>query len=322
MNKKRKSVIANNEISEIRTYSLGGYNQKVLIDGSKRSNPILIFLHGGPGSPIPFCEGCRGMFPEITKKVTMVYWDQLGCGINNYPIDDSFTIDKFVDMTTDLIKNIKNDFTDVPINIFAVSWGSILAAKAAESIPELINKIVVYGQALKQLAFSKDAFSALENSNMPKRHRLKLAEIKKSSYHSLEDLKVIMKYIRKYIEGYQSKSNDKLPIKNIIKELLTSPDYSFRDFKAIIINGYLKNKSLLTELMNIDISTTLNSINIPYLIIQGDKDILTSTKLISEFAKTSKNNNIILKTVKGSGHIPNKNAMDFIINSGFEFFVK
>lgn len=64
MNKARKAVIAISEISEIKTYSLGGYAQKVLIEGKKRENPVLIFLHGGPGSPIPFCEGCRGMFPH------------------------------------------------------------------------------------------------------------------------------------------------------------------------------------------------------------------------------------------------------------------
>ena len=90
MNKKRKAIIAANEISEIRNYNLGGYSQKVLIEGKKKTNPIIIILHGGPGSPIPFCVGCRGLFPELTDKAIIVYWDQLGCGINNHPIGDSF----------------------------------------------------------------------------------------------------------------------------------------------------------------------------------------------------------------------------------------
>ena len=36
MNKKRKEIIANNEISEIYTLNLGGYNQKVLVEGKKK----------------------------------------------------------------------------------------------------------------------------------------------------------------------------------------------------------------------------------------------------------------------------------------------
>lgn len=75
MNKIRKEIIAGNEISELKTYCLNGYEQKVLIEGRKRDLPITVFLHGGPGSPIPFCAGCRGLFPEFTNRTIMVYWD-------------------------------------------------------------------------------------------------------------------------------------------------------------------------------------------------------------------------------------------------------
>lgn len=44
------------------------------------------------------------MFPELTDRVTMAYWDQLGCGINDHVIDDSFSIGHFVRMTVDLIQ--------------------------------------------------------------------------------------------------------------------------------------------------------------------------------------------------------------------------
>ena len=92
MNKGRKAIIEGNKISEIYDWSLGGYNQKVLIEGKDTSLPVVITLHGGPGTPIPFSVGCRGLFPEFTDRFIMVYWDQLGCGINNYVIDESFTI--------------------------------------------------------------------------------------------------------------------------------------------------------------------------------------------------------------------------------------
>ena len=112
MNKRRKQIIESYEVSKLVTYNLGGYEQKVLIEGKSRKAPVMISLHGGPGSPIPFSEGCRGMFPEITDSVIMVYWDQLGCGINNYVIDNSFCIDDFVAMTVDLIREIKKEFSD------------------------------------------------------------------------------------------------------------------------------------------------------------------------------------------------------------------
>ena len=121
LNKKRKEIIANNEVSEIHTLNLGGYNQKILVEGKKKDLPIVIFLHGGPGTPIPFSVGCRGLFPQFTDKFIMVYWDQLGCGINNHVIDEQFTIETFVNMTKDLICEIKKMFPDNPIYIFATS---------------------------------------------------------------------------------------------------------------------------------------------------------------------------------------------------------
>lgn len=210
MNKKRKNIIDLNEISELRTYTLNGFEQKVLIEGRKKTNPIVIFLHGGPGSPIPFCEGCRGMFPELTERFIMVYWDQLGCGINNRIIDDTFSIDSFVKMTIDLVKQIKDEFKQNEINLFGVSWGSILAARTAKEIPEMIHNVIVYGQVLKQLIFNDEISKALFDSNMPKKNKDKLAAMNQASEHTSEDGKIIMKWVNKYTEGYQSKAVEKL----------------------------------------------------------------------------------------------------------------
>ncbi len=75
MNKKRREVIENNKVSKMMTYSLNGYSQKVLFDGKNETSPVLLNLHGGPGMPIPFSVGCRGMFPDFTDHVIMAYWD-------------------------------------------------------------------------------------------------------------------------------------------------------------------------------------------------------------------------------------------------------
>lgn len=319
MNQKRRTVIATNKVSELRTYSLGGYDQKVLIEGKYSTNPILIFLHGGPGFPIPFCEGCRGMFPDITDRFLMVIWDQLGCGINNYKIDDSFTISSYVEMTVELIRKIKKDFPENTISIFGMSWGSILAAKAAQRVPELLYRVMTYGQVLKQLTFNEEVLKTLENSNMSTKHRQQLKSIKNTDKHTLHELKTTMGWIRKYTEGYQAKGGGKAPLGGIIFGILTSPDYSLKDLKAIMINGYMKNKSLLTELIDVDLSDLLLNIQVPYLIMQGDTDIVTSTKMITAFTEAAENENIVYHCIKNSGHMPSKTGMDYITGDGFDF---
>lgn len=311
MNKKRKEIIMNSEISEVKEVNLGGYPQKILIDGQKKTNPAVICLHGGPGSPIPFSVGCRGLFPEITEKLTLVCWDQLGCGINNRPIDDSFKISDFVLMTEDLIREVRGLLPSVRLYLFGVSWGSVLTALAAARGKAEIDGAAVYGQVLCNMTFNDEVYEALERSKMPDRERKKLSEMKKS--RTLRNAKQIMAYIRKYTEGYVCKSGKKASLYGIIKGLLDSPDYRLKDFSAVMINGYMKNSSLINELLDIDLRGVLSDIKIPYKIIQGDTDIVTSTKEIEKYVSQSENGNIEFIGLKNSGHMPGEEAMERII---------
>ncbi|MEE0856560.1 MAG: hypothetical protein U0L58_04610 [Ruminococcus sp.] len=99
MNKKRKAVIEANKISTIEEFVLGGYPQKVLIEGKSDDLPVVITLHGGPGTPIPFCVGARGLFPDFTENCILVSWDQYGCGINNAKLPDDISINDFAQLS-------------------------------------------------------------------------------------------------------------------------------------------------------------------------------------------------------------------------------
>lgn len=290
-----------------------------MLEGKKRTAPIIIYLHGGPGSPIPFCAGSRGVFPEITDQFIMVYWDQLGCGMNDYPIDDSFSVDSYVAMTVDLIRAVHADFPENPINLFGVSWGSVLAANAAARVPELIRRVTVYGQITKELFFNTEVFETLGMADLDKKEREILDLLKKADSIGQNEIMNMAKLIRRHTEGYQAKNGGKTPMGRIIFGLLTSPDYTMKDFKAVVVNGTRKNQSLFRELIHLDLRNTLRGITVPYLIMQGDTDIVTSTKYTEAFVKESENENLRFAVVKNSGHIPGGDGMKTVIEKGFAF---
>ena len=314
MKKKRKSVIKSNEISKMYTFCLGGVRQKVLIEGKSKELPVVITLHGGPGTPIPFSAGCRGLFPDFTDKFLMVYWDQLGCGINNSMIDDTFQISSFVDMTADLIREIKSMFPDNRILLFATSWGSILSAKVLEKTEDMVDGVVVCGQIIKNVFFSQEVFDALEKSDLPEE---KLKQIKNISVEtfSTKDMQLTATAIRKFTGGYVNKKGEKAPIGGIIWGLLTSPDYKFQDFKAIVINGYQNNVSLWKEILQLDLQGTLQNVRIPYRILQGDTDIVASTWTVKEVVKTSANPYLQCQIVEHTGHIPGTEMMNQVLQT-------
>jgi pimeloyl-ACP methyl ester carboxylesterase len=57
---------------------IGGINQWITISGQNRDNPVVLFLHGGPGTPTNLLE--FSMAAAWTPSFTLVQWDQRGAG--------------------------------------------------------------------------------------------------------------------------------------------------------------------------------------------------------------------------------------------------
>lgn len=312
MNRKRKAVIDANKVSTVEEFVLGGYPQKVLIEGKNEDLPVVITLHGGPGTPIPFCVGARGLFPEFTDNCILVSWDQYGCGINNAKLPDDISINDFVNMTVELIKEIKKRFPQNAIWLFGMSWGSVLSAMAAERFPEMIDGVITYGQVLCQLMQSHETIDALMNSKAPQKLK---AEIKASVDSKDFNHKTLMKLssaLRKYTNGYNNPNEPKAKVGKIIRGIMTSPDYKFKDFKAMVMNGYMKNTSLIEELSGLDLREDLKNMSVPYHIIQGETDIVTCTNSIVSFVEKAENPYLTCKVIPDSAHIPGVNGMQAV----------
>lgn len=312
MNKKRKEIIASNEISKLCTFNLGGYEQRVLLEGRSSKLPILISLHGGPGTPIPFSAGGRGLFPEFTNRFILVSWDQLGCGINDHKIDDSFTIDSFVQMGTDLVGEIRKLFPNNKIYIFSTSWGSVLSARMLEKEPKLVDGVVACGQIVKNIFFNEATFDALRKSKLPAK---KLQEIESINMDNVEpkDLQLISSSLMKYTNAYQNKNGKSAPMGSMIMGLMASPDYKLKDFKAVMVNGYRGNRSLWNELLTIDLTEVLSGVEIPYTIIQGDTDVVAVTKTVKKLVKSAGNDLLTCYVVENTGHMPGAECMEYVL---------
>jgi pimeloyl-ACP methyl ester carboxylesterase len=298
-----------NEVSELKVMNLGGYNQKVLIEGKRKDLPVVITLHGGPGTPIPFSVGCRGLFPKFTDNFIMVYWDQYGCGINNAPVTDDFSIQSFVDMTENLICEIKKLFPENKLIVFSTSWGSILSLKLLEKNPYVVDAVIASGQIIKSVFLCDEVLDALKETNIAQKKLERIRNITPDNFEG-KDLQLISSSLRKYTNAYENKNGEKVPIGKIIMGLLKSPDYKFKDFKAIMANGYMKNKSLWKEILKLDLSENLLNVKIPYICLQGDTDIIASTRTINELVNNSNNSLLECIVVENTGHMPSKTLMD------------
>lgn len=92
-------------------------------------------------------------------------------------------------------------------------------------------------------------------------------------------------------------------------------DYTFKDFKAIMVNETTTSSRLWKELLRLDLTEELLEISVPYYILQGDTDIVTSTTDIVSVIEASDNPYLHCQVIDNSGHMPGKAGMDAVFET-------
>lgn len=129
---------------------IGGIKQWISVRGNDPANPILLFLHGGPGSPM---MGESWTFQRPWEDYfTVVQWDQRGAGktfsLAGRKPDRSMTIAEMVSDAEDLIEYLRRKYGKKKIFLLGHSWGSILGVKVAQDHPEWLYAYVGVGQVV------------------------------------------------------------------------------------------------------------------------------------------------------------------------------
>lgn len=123
---------------------IGGIEQWITIKGDNRKNPVVLFLHGGPGDALsPFADS---MFAGWEKDFTLVQWDQRGAGRtygkSGPAIEPTMTVERMRDDGIEVARFLAKHLDKKKIIIVGGSWGSILGIHMAHARPDLFYAYV------------------------------------------------------------------------------------------------------------------------------------------------------------------------------------
>ncbi len=140
------AIVSQNGIASLEPVMLGGVEQWILIRGHDVDNPVLIYLHGGPGSPAIFYG--RFAFGGLEERFTVVTWDQRGCGKSYSPTVDaqSITLEQLLSDTRELIAMMRERFETDAVYLMGASFGSALGVFTARDYPELLRAYIGVAQ--------------------------------------------------------------------------------------------------------------------------------------------------------------------------------
>src|SRR5690242_10794352 len=146
----RRAIHSPDGIDLLERVQIGGIDQWIEIRGQSVKNPILLFIHGGPGSA--FMPMSRTFQDPWEKYFTVVQWDQRGAG-KTYSSNSKEVQRKTINMarmnadTLEVVNYLRKRFGREKIYVLGNSWGSVLRLYLAHEHPELLYAYIGVGQA-------------------------------------------------------------------------------------------------------------------------------------------------------------------------------
>jgi len=285
----------NVQINEKRFIIINGIEQWVTIKGDS-TKPVILFLHGGPGSPLsPYADS---IYREWEKDFILVQWDQRGTGRTygrNAPAELSpaflksnpLTVDQ---MTTDgivLTEYLVKYLGKQKVILFGSSWGSILGVRMAIKRPDLFHAYIGHSQVVKpaenlvydyqkvyqmaQKVNDKQSIQILDSIGIPPytiaRNSGRFFRIIKK-YERQNSLPAPVSWLQLSSEYDNEKDN---------QHREEGDDYSFVNYVGD------KQLGVTPMISTINLFEDSWEFKIPVFLIQGEEDILTPKEITEEY---------------------------------------
>jgi pimeloyl-ACP methyl ester carboxylesterase len=309
---KNSTIIETSDgISSLEEIILGGLKQWIFIRGKDQKNPILIFLHGGPGEPIMGMSSSRKLDAELINHFTVVHWDQRGAG-KSYTSDIhvySMTLDRLVEDCNELIDFLRNRFNAQKVFITAHSSGTSIGIKTAYKYPEKIYAYVGVAQVINDYEQEKISYNFIIEEAEKSGDLKKQRSIKAIGLPPYETSKTISKkvgYIVRYGGFFHVNSTKQMV--SLILNYFTSPEYSLSEgFRTLRGKGYqFTSNAMFEETKNIDFTKEIQSLKVPLYFFAGKYDMIHPTALVEKYFNN-------LDAEKGKTLVIFENSAHFLI---------
>lgn len=269
-----------NGIDSLEPVELGGVDQWILIRGEDRANPVLLWLHGGPGQPTMMLA--HRFERELVKRFVVVHWDQRGAGKSFRASlrPEELTPERLIADTHELVLHLRERFDTPKIYLIGHSWGSELGALTVARYPALFHAYIGVGQAVSIPEGYKLVYpDLLERARATGNERAvrELEALGPPPYTSIEQLAVIGGWMAEFGGLTQQRG------RGLLEEALLSPAYSLTDVAGYIQGASFSVQAMLDDLGQVNLLTQAPRIEVPVYIFQGRHDLASPAPLAERY---------------------------------------
>jgi pimeloyl-ACP methyl ester carboxylesterase len=299
-NAEQYAILSPKGIDEGSFVKIGSIDQWITIRGQDRDNPVMLFLHGGPGdvtNPWSFA-----LFAPWEKHFIVVQWDERGAGRtlrkSGPAVASTITVDRMVQDGIELAEYLRKHLGKEKIIILGHSFGSILGTRMARARPELFYAYVGTGQVAdgtKNNSATYDALLQKAKATGDQRAMDELSRVGPPPWNSGEGYRVQHKWANAFENADQF-------LDATIGLTLVAPGNSVQDLNDSADGQLLSGDRLWPQTNAIRPADLGLEFSLPFFVFQGEEDFTTSTALARQYLESIKALHKQFVAIKGGGH--------------------
>jgi pimeloyl-ACP methyl ester carboxylesterase len=294
------AITTPNAIDEATYVEIGGIQQWITIRGEDRNNPVLLFLHGGPGDATnPWGYAA---FRKWLKYFTVVQWDQRGSGRtygrNGAASASTITVERMTQDGIELSEWLSKKLHKDKIILVGHSWGSVLGVFMAKARPDLFYAFVGTGQVAAEPARnSAAAYAALVEKATRVGNAQALQELKSVGPPPFKNGGFAVQ--RKWALQFEGAD---VFLASTLGFALRAPGYSVADINDWFDGQSASGDQLGPHFDEIDRKLLATELTIPVVVIQGAEDFTTPTSLAKAYVDSLHAPRKAYIIIEGAGH--------------------
>ena len=309
-----RAITSPHGIESLEAVRIGGIEQWIEVRGQDVNNPILLFIHGGPGIAfIPLAGSFQGPWE---KYFTVVQWDQRGAG-KTYASNDvelqsrTMNVPQFEQDTLEVVNYLRARFKREKIFVVGHSWGSLLGLWLAHEHSELLYAYVGVGQVVNMTQNEAVAYQDALQDARNRHNEEAVKELEAVAPYPPTDWLANLGKVQ-VAKGWEEELLGPPPevrftnVKILLLNVLSAPEYSLVDDYAFI-HGQQSGFSLnimLPQVMKVDLGELGPEFGTPVFFFEGRQDPYTRSSLIAQYVQTIKAPKKEFVWFEHSGHFP------------------
>jgi pimeloyl-ACP methyl ester carboxylesterase len=303
-----QKIVTPRGVDETLVLTLNGARQVVNIRGADRKNPILVYIHGGPGSvEMPMAWTFQKPWEDF---FTVVQWDQRGAG-RSYVLNDvatiapTLTLDQYRDDAIALIEHLRARYGQDKVFLLGHSFGSAVGLAVATKRPDLLVAYIGMGQLIdfrenERVGMAQTLATARARGDMDAVATIEaLAPYPDAGPFTIRQADAW----RKYANRYGSLAANRSDAGFYFEATKLSPLYTAADREAWGKGSAFTVTTLWPRLAGASF-TSLNRLEVPVTLISGDHDTTTPTTLSTAWLSRLSAPRRLLCRMANSGHLP------------------